>query len=127
MPRQSGGTGSAPSVCSDPAPGALQQSRATAFLEQLVDCRVDLVLKDTIKPRLREDPQLGLSKDAFAADDKTVDAVGRRRHLVGRDQQQARGCRGGSQRSPAGVRCQSLTPSPTILPSILLRADQVIE
>jgi hypothetical protein len=25
-----------------------------AFLEQLFDCRVDLVLKDTIKPRLRE-------------------------------------------------------------------------
>ena len=25
-----------------------------AFLERLFDCRVDLVLKDTIKPRLRE-------------------------------------------------------------------------
>ena len=25
-----------------------------AFLEQLFECRVDLVLKDTIKPRLRE-------------------------------------------------------------------------
>ena len=25
-----------------------------AFLEQLFDCRVDLVLKDTIKPQLRE-------------------------------------------------------------------------
>ncbi len=81
-----------------------------AFLERLFGCPVDLVLREAIKPRLRETilkealhPRdfrvhledilgaigkikrytTGLSKEGFAGDDKTLDAVVRNLEVIG--------------------------------------------
>ncbi|MGD0970025.1 MAG: hypothetical protein ABSA04_01290 [Desulfobaccales bacterium] len=47
------------------------------FLEQLFGCKVDLVTKDALKPRLREPVLKETIIEGFCSDPRTIDAVNR--------------------------------------------------
>ena len=53
------------------------------FLEQLFGCKVDLVTKDALKPRLREPVLKETIIEGFCSDPRTIDAVNRNLWIIG--------------------------------------------